>query len=109
LELASLMSDKTYSLPVRIFVDKRPYIFKVEVNETKMTAEVTTAIEPVDAQVRGLGDVVSKAAKSVGIEKKKGCGCARRQKILNDMVPLKPESKTVKGFEKVLGLFGKSK
>ena len=43
------MSDsKVYDMPVRIFVGRRPYIFKVRVDENKMIATVVTAMEPVD-------------------------------------------------------------
>ena len=48
---------------------------------------------------RGLGDDVAKLAKKLKLDKvadkvakaagKKGCGCKKRQKVLNDLVPYK--------------------
>lgn len=40
---------------------------------------------------RGLGDTVAKALSAVGIEKKSGCGCAKRQIALNQAVPYKKD------------------
>lgn len=37
--------------------------------------------------MRGLGDLVAKGAKALGFEQKPGCGCAKRQEILNRWVP----------------------
>jgi hypothetical protein len=37
----------------------------------------------------GLGDVVAAATKAVGIKQRQGCGCARRQKWLNEKFPFK--------------------
>jgi len=39
--------------------------------------------------VQGLGDVVAKVAKSVGIKQKKDCGCGNKQKKLNKLIPFK--------------------
>ena len=61
-------------MPVRVFVDRRPYTFKVRVDEKKMIARVVTAMEPVDKELTGVGDVVSRVAKAAGIEKKDGGG-----------------------------------
>lgn len=35
----------------------------------------------------GMGDLVAGAAKSVGIEPSPGCGCKRRQELLNRWTP----------------------
>ena len=107
------MSDaKIYDMPVRVFVERRPYIFKVRVDEKKMVAKVVTAMEPVDKELTGVVDAVSRVAKAVGIEKKAGCGCSKRQKMLNDALPVKPDgivSKTTDKLTKILGAFGKKK
>tara|TARA_R100001086_G_C11682196_1_gene216087 strand:+ start:150 stop:473 length:324 start_codon:yes stop_codon:yes gene_type:complete len=107
-----MTEKRTYDMPVRIYIDRRPYSFKVRINESKMVAEVVTAMEPVGKELAGVGDAVSRVAKAVGIEKKKGCGCAKRQKMLNDMMPVKPDgivAKTTDKLTKVLGVFGKKK
>jgi hypothetical protein len=36
---------------------------------------------------RGLGDTIAKAAKAIGIKQKPGCGCEKRQALLNKVVP----------------------
>lgn len=38
-------------------------------------------------EVAGLGDVVAKVLRKVGIKSKKGCGCDKRRKKLNGLVP----------------------
>lgn len=52
---------------------------------------------------RGFGDTIAKVAKSVGLDKAaraiaravgaKGCGCSKRQKKLNQLLPYKTENK----------------
>lgn len=42
---------------------------------------------PKQERPRGLGDVVAKALSAVGIRKKKGCNCGKRQELLNRMIP----------------------
>lgn len=36
---------------------------------------------------RGLGDTVALIAKWLGFEQKEGCGCVKRQKFLNAIIP----------------------
>tara|TARA_R100000655_G_scaffold48166_1_gene85549 strand:+ start:222 stop:494 length:273 start_codon:yes stop_codon:yes gene_type:complete len=43
--------------------------------------------EEEDKKVRGLGDLVARGLEKIGIRKKPGCGCHKRQKALNKMVP----------------------
>ena len=38
---------------------------------------------------KGLGDVVAKTLRALGVRKKKGCGCSKRQSTLNQLVPFK--------------------
>lgn len=38
-------------------------------------------------KIAGLGDFVAKALSSLGVKKKQGCGCAKRQEKLNQMFP----------------------
>jgi hypothetical protein len=42
---------------------------------------------PVTPASRGFGDTIAKMAKVVGIEKKPGCGCEKRQEFLNKLIP----------------------
>jgi hypothetical protein len=35
----------------------------------------------------GLGDTVAKVANKLGFKKTEGCGCQKRQEILNKLVP----------------------
>jgi hypothetical protein len=42
--------------------------------------------EQYDGPSRGLGDTVAKALKTVGVQKRKGCKCGKRQAKLNRMV-----------------------
>jgi hypothetical protein len=42
---------------------------------------------PVSQSSRGLGDTVAKVAKAVGIKQTPGCGCEKRQAMLNKLVP----------------------
>lgn len=50
-----------------------------------------TAAKPWDVSqpCRGLGDVVAKITHAAGIRQKPGCGCAERQRRLNEAVPFK--------------------
>lgn len=43
--------------------------------------------EEEDEKIRGLGDLVARGLEKIGIRKKPGCGCHKRQKALNKMVP----------------------
>jgi hypothetical protein len=36
---------------------------------------------------KGLGDTVAKVANKLGFKKTEGCGCQKRQEILNKLVP----------------------
>jgi hypothetical protein len=36
---------------------------------------------------RGLGDLAASALRAIGVKKKDGCGCARRQATLNRLFP----------------------
>ncbi len=42
---------------------------------------------PIQQSSRGLGDSIAKIAKAVGINQKPGCGCEKRQEMLNKLVP----------------------
>jgi len=42
---------------------------------------------PVSQSSRGLGDTLAKVAKAVGIKQTPGCGCEKRQAMLNKLVP----------------------
>jgi len=42
-----------------------------------------------EARIRGLGDVVARTLSAVGIRKKRGCGCGKRQAALNRLVPFR--------------------
>lgn len=42
-----------------------------------------------DPGIRGAGDLLSKALKTVGIVKEPGCPCSGRQKMLNKLIPFK--------------------
>jgi hypothetical protein len=48
---------------------------------------------PIQQSSRGLGDSVAKVFKKLGIDKKPGCGCEKRQEMLNKLVPYKKGSK----------------
>lgn len=40
---------------------------------------------------RGVGDLVSRGLAKIGCRKRPGCGCSKRQDMLNRLFPLKPE------------------
>jgi hypothetical protein len=42
---------------------------------------------PITQSSRGLGDTVAKVANKLGIKKTEGCGCEKRQEVLNKLVP----------------------
>lgn len=44
-------------------------------------------VQEADSKIRGLGDVVAIAAKTIGIKQTPGCGCAEKQEALNKMFP----------------------
>jgi hypothetical protein len=43
--------------------------------------------EEENKKIRGLGDLVARGLEKIGIRKKPGCGCHKRQKNLNKWVP----------------------
>jgi len=43
-------------------------------------------------QSRGLGDTVATVLSAVGVKKRKGCGCSKRQAWLNRVVPYKKKT-----------------
>tara|TARA_R100001463_G_scaffold70615_3_gene124269 strand:- start:899 stop:1102 length:204 start_codon:yes stop_codon:yes gene_type:complete len=45
--------------------------------------------QPKEEKVRGLGDVLAKFFAFIGIKKRKGCGCQKRQNLLNKIFPFK--------------------
>lgn len=53
--------------------------------------ELRNVVLPVrhNCKSRGLGDTVAKVLKKVGVKKAEGCGCAERQKKLNEVFPYK--------------------
>ena len=52
--------------------------------------EVTYKEEcPAVVGVRGMGDVVANIAKAVGLKQHKDCGCGKKQKQLNNLMPFK--------------------
>lgn len=51
------------------------------------------SFNPIQNASRGLGDTVAKVTKAIGIKQKPGCGCAKRQEILNRLVPYKQKGK----------------
>ena len=79
--------DDKITIPIHLPIGGRPYSFKVEVDPKEMTARIATALEPNDAKTTGMGDLVSKAASTMRIKKKPGCGCSKRQRKLNKMIP----------------------
>ena len=79
--------ENKVTIPIHLPIGGRPYVFEVEVDEQEMTARVVTALEPNDAEVKGAGDLISKVASTVKIKKKPGCGCSKRQRKLNKMIP----------------------
>jgi hypothetical protein len=44
---------------------------------------------PLGDKSEGLGDTIGKVAKKLGIKKKPGCGCGKRQAKLNKLVGYK--------------------
>ena len=59
---------------------------------TSGAREVTRKPEPPELgpkKMRGLGDVVAAGLERVGIKKRKGCGCGKRQAMLNKLIPFK--------------------
>ena len=48
---------------------------------------------PIQQSSRGLGDTIAKAAKAMGIKQTPGCGCEKRQEVLNKLVPYKQKGK----------------
>lgn len=51
-----------------------------------------------DPGIRGAGDLLSKALKVVGINKTPGCKCSSKQKVLNNLLPFKANTKDSKWF-----------
>lgn len=54
--------------------------------------DVTRTPKPIEdgpKKMRGLGDAVAAGLERVGIKKRKGCGCGKRQAMLNKLVPFK--------------------
>ena len=49
-------------------------------------------IEPPPRKIRGLGDLVARGLEAVGVKKRKGCGCQRRQDALNRALPFTREN-----------------
>lgn len=47
------------------------------------------SFNPISHSSRGLGDTVAKVANKLGIKKTPGCGCEKRQEMLNKLVPYK--------------------
>jgi hypothetical protein len=47
------------------------------------------SFNPISHSSQGLGDTIAKAAKTIGIKQTEGCGCQKRQEILNKLVPYK--------------------
>lgn len=56
---------------------------QVEVSKDEYEREVSRHAR----QLPGLGDVVAGAANAVGIKKKPGCGCQKRQDAMNRATP----------------------
>jgi hypothetical protein len=44
---------------------------------------------PIQMSSKGLGDTVAKVANKLGFKKTPGCGCEKRQEMLNKLVPYK--------------------
>jgi len=49
---------------------------------------------PEPEKIRGLGDVLAKFFAAIGIKKRKGCGCAKRQNLLNKILPFRVKQLT---------------
>lgn len=47
------------------------------------------SFNPITQSSRGLGDTVAKVANKLGFKKTSGCGCEKRQAVLNKLVPYK--------------------
>tara|TARA_R100000654_G_scaffold74730_1_gene109854 strand:+ start:12680 stop:12871 length:192 start_codon:yes stop_codon:yes gene_type:complete len=45
--------------------------------------------QPKEQKIRGLGDVLAKFFAAIGIKKRKGCGCQKRQYLLNKIFPFR--------------------
>ena len=50
--------------------------------------------QPKEEKIRGLGDVLAKFFAAIGIKKRKGCGCQKRQNLLNKIFPFKVKQLT---------------
>lgn len=61
----------------------KPHYFEMFYNESE------NGNNPVKS--RGFGDTVAKVLEKVGIKKKEGCGCEKRQEKLNQWFPYKQE------------------
>ena len=48
---------------------------------------------PIQQSSRGLGDTIAKAAKAMGIKQTPGCGCEKRQEVLNKLIDYMEELK----------------
>lgn len=42
---------------------------------------------PAKKQLRGMGDVIEICLSKIGVKKRRGCGCSRRQRLLNKLLP----------------------
>jgi len=66
------------------------------------TPTLLSFVEPLDIQPtgpRGLGDTVATVLAAVGVKKRKGCGCSKRQAWLNRVVPYKKTPPTPSSTE----------
>lgn len=48
-----------------------------------------------EEELKGLGDLIHKGLELIGIKQKEGCGCQKRQKFLNKLVPFKKRGNAV--------------
>lgn len=63
----------------------KPHYFEMFYNESENGDKPSE----LSNRPRGFGDTVANFLHKVGVKKKKGCGCSKRQEFLNKLIPYK--------------------
>ena len=84
-KIEAKISDLVQAFATRVAGETRK---KWQWSEEEILDHLQSAIAA-ESGPRGLGDVIESVANAVGIKKRAGCNCRKRQKTLNQKLPIR--------------------